>query len=65
MSELKPCPFCGGEAVLKILSTDGIAMMPKIMWHKVMCKKCEAIIACTYAEEAIEKWNRRVNDETE
>lgn len=28
MEELKPCPFCGGEAGLEQVYTNGIAMMP-------------------------------------
>ena len=62
MEELKPCPFCGGKAVLKKVATgigqDGY-------WYYVRC----ASINCTVhvstcsrptEKEAVEIWNRRV-----
>ena len=59
-NELKPCPFCGGEAKLRY-------SMP---YNAVQCKKCKVfgkIIIDTYeqrdgAKEAITVWNRRVED---
>ena len=60
MSEqkLKPCPFCGGEAKLKII--------PKyygdIYWVK--CEECNAETPSDFEkDEAIEAWNRRANDD--
>lgn len=58
MAKLLPCPFCGGTAVLE-----------KMGWpHHVFCIKCGAkTTSGKYAEEgeqeAIEKWNRRVNQD--
>ena len=49
MDELKPCPFCGGEAVLGM----------DFDWFYVYCINCQAQIEKTYKEEAIEAWNRR------
>jgi len=64
MSEpkLKPCPFCGGEAVLKKVPNTLITP------YYVRCdnKECAMWVAtCNRgtAEEAIELWNRRANDE--
>lgn len=54
-SKLKPCPFCGGKAVVEKAGYP----------HHVFCIKCGAKTTGTgYAEEgelvAVEKWNRRV-----
>lgn len=50
--ELKPCPFCGGHAII-----DGCDDTP---WS-VICKECNASIGYKETkEEAIEAWNRRI-----
>lgn len=61
MTELKPCPFCGGEAFVRYI-------MP---CSAVQCEKCGAStgIYSDYYEEvdgrskAIEAWNRRIENE--
>lgn len=62
--ELKPCPFCGGEAVINV--NDGV---------KVICRDCAAKSKClvdgyskgkpngTAINLVIKAWNRRVADE--
>lgn len=56
-NELKPCPFCGGEA--KVSNVFGRA--------GVICKDCQAEMRGYLGmteEEVKEAWNRRVTDET-
>ena len=59
MAELKPCPFCGGEAKLEHLSKSS-------MVYCLSCKASSKLIeyAPDYAsdEKAIEAWNRRAED---
>lgn len=62
MSELKPCPFCGGSAVLlPHRFSDGFVCCG------IVCRVCSARTSHFYAteKEAIEAWNRRFNDETD
>lgn len=64
MTELKPCPFCGGAAELK---TREYAMVGHKQQAYVICKTCgvtsayfsENIAYCAN-EKAIEAWNRRL-----
>lgn len=53
--ELKPCPFCGGEAVL--ISND------KEQLYSVECQSCDCG-TCDHLgpEIAIDVWNRRVKE---
>lgn len=54
MEELKPCPFCGGEAVRKCIFPN--------RYFFVECKNCHVSLPFKGTkEEAIEAWNRRVN----
>lgn len=52
MDELKPCPFCGGEARLDM----------DFDWSYVYCINCQAQIERAWKKEAIEAWNRRAED---
>ena len=68
MSELKPCPFCGGEAYARFVKDKGA-----FGYTSVECKKCGAVPYVHMAynnlskEEAVmgvvEAWNRRVKDD--
>lgn len=60
MMKLKPCPFCGGEAIL-IKHHNRFTE-----WWLVGCPKCH--ISQTGSEnefsfEAADKWNTRVGDD--
>lgn len=68
MSELKPCPFCGGEAVVISASISGVFF--------IQCKSCPAMIgrktktiSTLYGKEYFETreaaeiaWNMRDDD---
>ena len=64
--ELKPCPFCGGE----VEETGGSCNYKKhVMTLFVACRKCgtkyqfEAGFKENPYGEAVEAWNRRVNND--
>ena len=63
MPELKPCPFCGGEAKLWVASAkwnpDGSTT---ICGWKVGCTKCRIETDIEKRDIAIEKWNRRAGN---
>ena len=55
--ELKPCPFCGGDAVLRttIESPDYFEA-----WYTVHCDMCGVKIGAEYKSDAISHWNKRM-----
>lgn len=75
MTELKPCPFCGGEN-LSLVFFDGEEQNTKV-WEKdddaygatfpmVECRDCESSVIFSgrgYGKEVIREWNRRATDE--
>ena len=53
MDELKPCPFCGGEAVM-----DSDGYYRKTFW--VSCTYCGCSTQSFWTEkESVEAWNKR------
>ena len=63
-NELKPCPFCGGEAKLYNQKVVG-----GYDYSYVQCKKCHIQTACydistdyCSSEMATEDWNRRADN---
>lgn len=63
MADLKPCPFCGGEAYQKTAypcDPDGLEMNMYI----VGCKNCDIEFSRLWNEAAvIEAWNTRKTEE--
>lgn len=60
MSELKPCPFCGGEAIVNRHYNRFSE------WWIVSCPNCHITQAGNgyeFSFEAIEAWNRRADDD--
>lgn len=58
MSELLPCPFCGGEAY--IIGYTGTRECRRINYYTVRCRKCMCETWENDTEaEAIEAWNTR------
>ena len=59
MMDLKPCPFCGGEAKLyknKHSTLDGRT----IDTYKVLCSSCEIeTFVFNTPKSAAKRWNRR------
>ena len=54
MAELKPCPFCGGEARRYAGHID---------FHGVVCKKCGAkVYGYGNQASATRAWNRRATE---
>lgn len=53
MSELKPCPFCGGNAALDVSPHDKTVA--------VQCRLCTCSIVHCSGQEAIDFWNRRAS----
>ena len=58
--QLKPCPFCGGKAVL-IPNED----TPFTIGPWVECPHCHVgqQYVSMYEDDAIAAWNRRANDD--
>ena len=58
MAELKPCPFCGGEADIRLDSELQI-------YFVIVCTKCPTNVGRMWyskKKDAIEAWNRRAGD---
>jgi Lar family restriction alleviation protein len=60
-TELKPCPFCGGEAEYKTFTTGRIL---KFTAHYIACSVCGCQTNVQFTnKEAATKWNRRADHE--
>ena len=64
MPDLKPCPFCGGEASINFDSEAIVDSQWRHWAYNVVCDKCCATSGLAYSiEMAIEIWNRRFDDD--
>lgn len=66
MPDLKPCPFCSCDRIVIRYGSSGWTSnvyYPKESGY-VECLRCgNRTGKCLYAKKAVEKWNRRANDE--
>ena len=60
MAELKPCPFCGGEAKIKLFKSG---IFKRITVYYAECAVCGNQTKVQFeTEQAIEAWNRRAQN---
>ena len=65
MTELKPCPFCGGEAEIQEEHRWITGVNKGFHWKYVSCRKCNNRTAgyeWDEEKEMVKAWNRRAND---
>ncbi len=63
MTELKPCPFCGGIPKMHMISQDFFDTGTYTTGYSVFCQNCRCATEYELTQlEAIEAWNRRVDD---
>ena len=61
MAELKPCPFCGGEADVVYIKWCACYIV-KCQNEYEVCDVIPATKYCCVESDAIEAWNRRAED---
>ncbi|MET4680438.1 Lar family restriction alleviation protein [Stenotrophomonas rhizophila] len=61
-AELKPCPFCGGDAGIRNWQDEELWSHAIVEWQKVHCTECECegISSCPgYEPDTVQAWNTR------
>ena len=64
MTELRKCPFCGGEAIIVYEATRKNVYGETIKGTAIGCRNCECQMFYRNRELAIEAWNKRVSCNT-
>lgn len=62
-SELKTCPFCGGEASITLYDPYDGYQGANCGYYVAYCSKCSVQMSNRNKEKLIKEWNRRANDE--
>lgn len=61
--ELKPCPFCGGNARISSDPEATRDTMGRLWAFTVVCDRCCSTSGLTFAPDlAANAWNRRINN---
>ena len=64
MAELKPCPFCGGKAVIYFMKRHWFTKLNQYCY--IVCNNCHAMtFRRNTLEEAINSWNIRTQKNKE
>lgn len=64
-TELKPCPFCGAEAVINTIEPHSHIFAPMPDYEGgtfIECTGCTCVISGGTRQEAVEAWNRRADN---
>ena len=63
LTELKPCPFCGGKASVSTYQTESLWSHDQVTYTKVSCDECDIAFQTEpdYEIQAIAAWNRRAD----
>lgn len=60
--KLKPCPFCGGEAIIIHEAFRKNIYGVDVIGTAIGCDNCNAQMFYRDKEEAIEAWNKRIGE---
>ena len=62
MSELVPCPFCGGEPEVETFETESLWSHNIVTYTSVGCPECDINFSTEpdHAIQAVDLWNQRV-----
>ena len=63
MDELKPCPFCGGKAIITCFTFYDADNDDDEEGYSVECKNCGVSTSYMSRECAEETWNRRCDND--